>query len=330
MKKDQLKAFGQKVYLEWAKLGKKVSEKYEADIFVYNGAFYEPFDYDFYKLCNNPGRKKNAYLILYTYGGDPNVAYRIGSFLQQFYEKLYICIPFKCRSAGTILTIAADSIIMFDTGDIGPIDVQMLKPDEIGERDSGLTLMKALETIKTDAIDTVVNAILSLRNETGFQISTKAAIECSHTITIGLFGELFAQIDPMRLGETIRSLQLGKEYAIRLNYKPRNLKSGAIERLVNAFPSHTFIINRKEAEGLFEDIHQPETIEIDLIDSLGTTATTIGYNNNNTIYFKVDINYEEPNKIGDSNGQPTARNTAKKRSGDSKPTENGEGKRSAN
>ena len=43
-----------------------------------------------------------------------------------------------CKSAGTILALGADVIIMSQYAELGPIDVQLQKEDEVGESTSGL------------------------------------------------------------------------------------------------------------------------------------------------------------------------------------------------
>ena len=42
-------------------------------------------------------------------------------------------IPRRCKSAGTLLLIGATSLIISDRGELGPLDVQLSKPDEIFE-----------------------------------------------------------------------------------------------------------------------------------------------------------------------------------------------------
>ena len=56
---------------------------------------------------------KKAVLILVTYGGLANVAYRVARYLQTVYDEDVVAfIPVQCKSAGTLLVIvtaAADA-----------------------------------------------------------------------------------------------------------------------------------------------------------------------------------------------------------------------------
>jgi ClpP class serine protease len=81
--------------------------------------------------------------MLATFGGDAHAAYKIGRALQNKYnagsiisnhEPLFdVFVPTYCKSAGTILVLGADRILMSAEAELGPIDVQLRKQDEVGE-----------------------------------------------------------------------------------------------------------------------------------------------------------------------------------------------------
>ena len=104
--------------------------------------------------------RRNVLLILATFGGDAHAAYRIARSFQKFHKTIQgpnnqptgnrftVFLPSVCKSAGTILTLGADAVILSDMAEMGPIDVQLRKPDEVGERTSGLTPIQALESLE--------------------------------------------------------------------------------------------------------------------------------------------------------------------------------------
>ena len=49
----------------------------------------------------------------------------------------------------------------------------------------------------------------------------------------------------MRVGEYDRAMRIASEYATRLG--KANLKDGALRRLVEGYPAHGFVIDKKEA-----------------------------------------------------------------------------------
>lgn len=61
-------------------------------------------------------------LVLYTRGGDPLTAWSLVNLLRQFCKELEVVIPSKCHSAGTIICLGANRLIMTKQATLGPID----------------------------------------------------------------------------------------------------------------------------------------------------------------------------------------------------------------
>jgi Serine dehydrogenase proteinase len=244
---------------------KKLSEEIKSDIIIFGGPLYKPWDQNLIKRCNSKTKYEEALLLLTTYGGDPAVAYRIARYLQRCYKKGFkIYIHAICKSAGTLLAVGADEIIMSETAEMGPLDVQMSKVDEIGEMSSGLTMTEAMNALKTNAFKMFEDYFYDLRIHSGMQISTKTASEIATNITVGLFSPIFSQIDPLRLGEIERAVKISIEYGERIGKK--NLKDKALARLVAGYPDHGFVIDKKEAEDLFKKVREPSDLEYELAD----------------------------------------------------------------
>jgi hypothetical protein len=72
-------------------------------------------------------------LILNSPGGLPEVAEKIVTTLRHFYEDdLRVIVPEFAKSAGTIVCLGADDIVMGYCSELGPIDPQMATKDEHG------------------------------------------------------------------------------------------------------------------------------------------------------------------------------------------------------
>lgn len=143
-----------------------VAEAYDADILGYFGDIEAPEDDWIYRVVRKRRLRKNIILILTTRGGDPHVAYRIARCLQMAYQTVEtksdeptpttvkpqgtftVLIVSKCKSAGTIMALGATKIWMTKCAQFGPIDVQLRKPDEVGERTSGLTPIQAMSVLE--------------------------------------------------------------------------------------------------------------------------------------------------------------------------------------
>ena len=198
--------------------------------------------------------KKSDYLvlILVTLGGLPNSGYRIARFCQEFYEHFDLFVPSICKSAGTLVAVGAKKLYMTPFSELGPLDVQLVRPDELGERRSGLVNRSALESLGEHSIelfDSVLNSIKADR-----QIRYRLASQIATEVTIGLMSGVYSQITPTSIGEDFRDLQVAFAYGKRLSLKHKNILISNLRKLVHDYPSHDFVIDQDEAAKLFKRV----------------------------------------------------------------------------
>lgn len=67
-------------------------------------------------------KKDNIDLFLYTRGGDMVVPIRIVKLIRNYCKKFGILIPYRAQSAGTLIALGADEIIMTKLGELTPVD----------------------------------------------------------------------------------------------------------------------------------------------------------------------------------------------------------------
>jgi len=158
--------------------------------------------------------------------------------------------------------IGATSLIISDRGELGPLDVQISKPDEMFERSSGLDIMQALNVMQQQAMEAFRGYLLDIKLGSG--ITVRTAAEIASKLAVGLFAPIYAQIDPLKLGEVARAIAIAYEYGGRLDSYDQNLKADALTSLVTSYPSHGFVIDRKEARGLFNRVRASENDECQL------------------------------------------------------------------
>lgn len=245
-----------------------VAEQMDADIIIYSGAIKWPFDEYIIDYCQQKKTRTNLLLILSTYGGHPDAAYRIARCLQQVYHKisgeapggikkigdLIIYVDSVCKSAGTLICLGADKIIMSENGELGPLDTQLNEKHEVGERTSGLTPIQAVDfLVKRTSL--TFNHLFNALRFSGPKFSTKIAADVATQLTIGILTPLTNQVDPIRLAEVERSLRIADLYGNRL--KTDNLKQNALEFLIQGYPSHGFVIDRQEAGMHFYQVEEP-------------------------------------------------------------------------
>jgi hypothetical protein len=209
------------------------------------------------KLLDIKVKSKNILLYIITNGGDPNAGYRVARAIGHHYgtENFRVAVPIQCKSAGTLICVGASSLVMFDKAELGPLDVQIRKHDEIFERSSGLDILRGMKYLRREALDTFREYMIDINAGSG--LSTKTASEIASKIVIGLFEPMYAQIDPIRLGEMNAALTIAEEYGSRLSAKSKSLKPDSLKKLINSYPTHGFVIDRSEARELFVDVVAP-------------------------------------------------------------------------
>ncbi|KHS77821.1 SDH family Clp fold serine proteinase [Pectobacterium brasiliense] len=230
------------------------------DVYVYTGDIHRDGYLDLTNAIKqrklSKRLKKDVIFCVATYGGDPNAGYRIGRALQHNYEKITLLVVGPCKSAGTLIAIAADKLVIGDMGELGPLDIQLKKNDEIGEMSSGLAIMTALDALKDRSISAFNSHLVKIRYEN--QISTKMSADIATRLTEALISPMAAQIDPIKLGEHQRAMSIAITYGQRLTAKSNSLKDGALVKLIASYPSHGFVIDRKEARELFKHVESPK------------------------------------------------------------------------
>jgi Serine dehydrogenase proteinase len=212
------------------------------------------------KLCdvllqlNNPSGAE-VRLILCTVGGNPHAAFRIARALTHVFGKFQVVVPGMCKSAGTLVCLGAHSIVLADRSELGPLDVQVKKREELFDMSSGLDILQALQYLQETSLQAFQRYLFELHGRS--RLNTKLASEIASALTTGLMGPLYAQIDPVKLGEMRRAIDIAVEYGERLADSSKNVKKQALAQLVTGYPSHGFVIDRKEARTLFERVEMP-------------------------------------------------------------------------
>lgn len=86
-------------------------------------------------------------LILETPGGSGEVAEDIVDLLRKKYEDIAVIVPGTAKSAGTLMVMAADEILMEPASSLGPIDAQIQWQGKVFSADA---LIQGLEAIKEE------------------------------------------------------------------------------------------------------------------------------------------------------------------------------------
>lgn len=103
----------------------------------------------FDQLSNLTGSKVD--LILETPGGSAEVVEDIVEAIRQKYDDVAVVVPGWAKSAGTIMAMAADEILLDPSSALGPIDAQLQWQGKIFSADA---LLEGMEKIKNEVTNT--------------------------------------------------------------------------------------------------------------------------------------------------------------------------------
>ena len=118
-------------------------------------------------------RRNNLFVILDTPGGVVEVVERIVRVLRQHYTEVKFIIPDRAMSAGTVLAMSGDDILMDYHSCLGPIDPQLVRDDRLVPALSYLTQYENL------IIESRIISRQSKQREDCFQKAvTKRGLRC--------------------------------------------------------------------------------------------------------------------------------------------------------
>jgi len=119
---------------ELKKLILEYTKERNQNLFIYSSAIGKPIPAiqidqgDFYiirDLLNNQKQYKKVDFYIETPGGSGETAEEIVRFLRTHFESIAFLVSGEAKSAGTIIVLSGDEILMTETGSLGPIDAQM-------------------------------------------------------------------------------------------------------------------------------------------------------------------------------------------------------------
>jgi len=201
----------------------------------------------FTEHLDNIGDTEKISLYLYTRGGETLAAWSLVNLIRNFCKEFEVIIPFNCHSAGTLICLGANKIIMTKQATLGPIDPSVNGP--LNPMIPGINNPNARVPVSVE----FVNAYLEMaKNELGINDQIGLA-----NILINLSN----QIHPLTLGQVNKSKSQIQMLAKKLlaNQELGETKENEIIKfLCSESGSHDYTIHRKEAtESLGLQIEKP-------------------------------------------------------------------------
>ncbi|HOV78711.1 MAG TPA: hypothetical protein PK728_01270 [Bacillota bacterium] len=193
-------------------------------------------------------------LFIYTRGGDVLTPWRLVHLMREYAPRFNVLVPFRCYSAGTLLCLGADEIVMGKMGELGPIDPSVV--NAFNPQDPNNPAARIPVNIED------VYSYLALAGE-------KAGV-CSTDQQVKAFTLLVDRIHPLALGNVHRNYMLIRSLAKKLlamHHQP--MREGRIEHIVDNLTeklyAHNHMISRREA---VEEINLTVTIPDSKLEKL--------------------------------------------------------------
>jgi len=214
-------------------------------------------------------------VVLHTPGGHIETAYKIVKLLRQHAKKVNIIVPAYAKSAGTLISLAGENLVMSTTSELGPLDVQIPEHQD-GDVDtykSALNGYKALEQVQRHAIENFDAAVQLIMHRTGGRMRLQDVIKFAIDFSSNTSGDLYRQLHPKSIAEYARSLDVGEQYGTRILTRymgwQKDKAARVIQRMVYTYPSHEFIIDSEELTELGFHIEAPKGDESSSIETIG-------------------------------------------------------------
>ncbi|MCI1728599.1 MAG: hypothetical protein LKM32_04120 [Chiayiivirga sp.] len=237
------------------------------DFIGYSGSVDESFADTIDSLSQEP-KNDEVRFALVTRGGLPDEAYRAMRILQCRYKRVTLLVPKPCKSAGTLVALGAHELAFGRRGELGPLDIQRLKKDEIIGYESGAAVISAMTALHQQAFNLFERFMLGMIAKSQGNISAKMATHVAADVTKGIYESVFRQIDPHHVGETQRAMTIGVAYGTRLAKIGQNIEAEMIAKIISGYPSHGFVIDEAESRTLFKSVRSMSQIEELFVDSI--------------------------------------------------------------
>jgi hypothetical protein len=98
---------------------------------------------------------KGLTLLIHTPGGSPNAAQSIVAYLRSKFDDIEVIVPAYAMSAGTMISLAADRLVMGRQSQLGPIDPQLVLG---GRAVSAQAVVDQFEEARTEVLSNVTAA----------------------------------------------------------------------------------------------------------------------------------------------------------------------------
>lgn len=202
----------------------------------------------FAKHLEKIGKQKTISLFLYTRGGDMITPIRLIKLIRSYADEIEMIIPYRAHSAGTLISIGADKIVMGRLGELSPVDPSTGHPFN---PENPLNPKQKMEISVED-----LNSYFLLAKE-------KAGVKDEQMVNV--FEDLTAKIHPLSLGNAYRATRMAKQITEKLLLMHFDAKAdkekidSIVKEITGDICIHGYPITRDEADSLGLNMVEPDS-----------------------------------------------------------------------
>ena len=189
-------------------------------------------------------------VVLDTYGGSLDSAFKTVLFLSRFAERIRVFVPRRAKSAGTLIAIGANELYLSPFAELGPLDTQIVDPRNPTELVSALDCYQSVDYVRAFGLTTLRRTLVALAKEMQTGIPLSDLVNTAEHLSTGSMSSMLAQVRALDFGGWGRTLKIGELYAksllTRVGHTPAD--AGRIaSQLVYGYTHHPFPIDLNEA-----------------------------------------------------------------------------------
>ena len=252
------------------------------------------------KKVSTPPEETRLDMVILWNGGYPHTAYQMMNIIRAKTKKLKAVVPLFAKSAATLMTLAADEIVMGPQSELGPIDMQMEHPLiqnlHISALEGYYPFLQLYGKFVTDFFPLALKMADNISQ--AVPIKREDAVEISMNTAISYIMPIVQQINPTVVNMCYRALTTGEQYAYNFLYRymfkdrPENerllLASQTAHALVWSLQNHGQVISRDDAKMLNLYIGSGESYDLfDMLYVITREMLNILENSNNARAIRV-------------------------------------------
>ena len=258
--------------------------------------------------------------IIHSGGGLADDAYRIIRMLRKNFATVNVVIPFWAKSAATLLALGANKIVMDEFGEFGPLDAQIAKAREDGpeyDRESALNDEHSVQILENRYKLMYEQMFIRIYEHSKINIAKTELSEQLMENLSKFFKPLLSQINPYKLGEKKRILDVGAQYAKRILLQFGSAKSASsgrelVDYLIHECPDHGYVIDKDIMEKFVTNIHESNIFGAEYKEALQELSMMlIAENGDDTAIGFVEDEKEESDSPHENNNETTGENKHK-------------------